>query len=235
MHKNEIVIAPSIMCADLCNLEKSIKEIESEGLNTLHIDVIDGAFSPSMPLGIDTIKQLRKITDMDFDVHVMANDNEYFIQEMLEIGVQQISFHIESSTHIDRFVNLIKKKGVKVGIALNPATPLSQLEYLLPQCDTVLLMLINPGFATDKNEKQVSYANEKVRDLYKMIKEKGLDTSIEVDGRVSLESIPNLIESGADTLVAGSTSLFIPNKSIKENKKVMEESILKGLSLREEK
>ena len=171
---------------------------------------------------------------MDFDVHIMANNNEYFIQEMLEIGVQQISFHIESSTHIDRYVNLIKKKGVKVGIALNPATPLSHLEYLLPQCDTVLLMLINPGFATDKNEKQVSYANEKVRDLYRMIKEKGLDTSIEVDGRVSLESIPSLIESGADTLVAGSTSLFIPNKSIKENKKVMEESILKGLSLREE-
>ncbi|MGE6376408.1 ribulose-phosphate 3-epimerase [Peribacillus muralis] len=229
MQKDNITIAPSIMCADLCNLEESVKEIEREGLETLHIDIIDGSYSPSMPLGIETVKQLRKITDMNFDVHIMSTNNEYFIQEMLNIGVQQISFHEETSTHIDRFIQLIKKHDTKVGLALNPATPLTVLDYVLPQCDTVLLMLINPGFATDKNEKQVSYAVKKVEDLYRLIKEKGLKTSIEVDGRVSLETIPSLVRAGADTLVAGSTSLFLPNESLAENKRVMEAAILEGL------
>ncbi|PYZ93885.1 ribulose phosphate epimerase [Salipaludibacillus keqinensis] len=233
MQKREITIAPSIMSSDLCNLEKSVKEIEREGIDTLHIDIIDGAFSPSMPLGIDTVKQLRKITDIDFDVHLMVNDNEFFIQEMIDIGVEQISFHLETSVHIDRYVNLIKESGTKVGVALTPSTPLSALEYILPQCDTVLLMLINPGFATNKNEKQIPYAVQKVKDLNQLIKEKGLNTKIEVDGRVSLETIPGLVEAGADILVAGSTSLFIKNRSLAENKQIMEEQISKGLNKEE--
>ncbi|MGI2328373.1 ribulose-phosphate 3-epimerase [Planococcus sp. YIM B11945] len=233
MQNKEVVIAPSIMCADLCNLEKSVREIEKEGLDTLHIDIIDGAFSPSMPLGIDTVKQLRKITDMKFDVHIMANNNEFFIQEMLNIGVEQISFHLETSTHIDRYIQLIKKSDTKVGVAINPATPLSVLEYVLPQVDTVLLMLINPGFATDKNEKQVSYAVKKVEDLNRLIKEKGLHTKIEVDGRVSLETIPGLVGAGADILVAGTTSLFMKGQSLAENKKIVEQRISEGLEKEE--
>jgi ribulose-phosphate 3-epimerase len=232
MHKQIITIAPSIMSADLCNLEKSVKEMEAEGLNTLHIDLIDGAFSPSMPLGIDTVKQLRTITDMDFDVHIMANDNEFFIQEMIGIGVEQITFHLESSMHIDRYLNLIKESGTKAGVALTPSTPLSALDYILPQCDTVLLMLINPGFATNKNEKQISYAADKVKDLQELIQKRSLTTRIEVDGRVSLDSIPELVNSGADILVAGSTSLFIKGKSIAENKKMMEEKIAEGMASR---
>lgn len=225
-----ITIAPSIMCADLCNLEKSVREIEEAGLETLHIDIIDGAFSPSMPLGINTIEQLRQITDMKFDVHIMANTNEFFIQEMLRIGVEQITFHIETSFHTDRYVNLIKKHNTKVGIALNPATPLSVLDYVLPQCDTVLLMLINPGFATDKGEKQVTYATKKVEDLSKMIQSQGLDTKIEVDGRVSLDTISALVRAGADILVAGSTSLFERSNRLKDNKIVMESLIAEGLN-----
>ena len=225
-----ITIAPSIICADLCNLEKSVREIEEAGLETLHIDIIDGAFSPSMPLGINTIEQLRQITDMKFDVHIMANTNEFFIQEMLRIGVEQITFHIETSFHTDRYVNLIKKHNTKVGIALNPATPLSVLDYVLPQCDTVLLMLINPGFATDKGEKQVTYATKKVEDLSKMIQSQGLDTKIEVDGRVSLDTISALVRAGADILVAGSTSLFERSNRLKDNKIVMESLIAEGLN-----
>ncbi|WP_110943369.1 ribulose-phosphate 3-epimerase [Virgibacillus senegalensis] len=230
MHKQEVKIAPSIMCADLCNLEQSVRQMEQAGLDTLHIDLIDSHFSPSMPLGLDTIKQLRKVTDMAFDVHIMSENNEFFIQEMLEIGVQQITFHLESSKHLDREINLIRKKGVKTGVALNPATPLSTLEYVLPQCDTVLLMLINPGFATDKNEKQVPYALEKVQDLKALITEKRLTTTIEVDGRVSLDTIPSLVSAGANMLVAGSTSLFIPGKTLQENMKSLEESITAGLA-----
>ena len=229
MHKS-ITIAPSIMCADLCNLEKSVREIEEAGLDTLHIDIIDGTFSPSMPLGINTIEQLRQITDMKFDVHIMANTNEFFIQEMLRIGVEQITFHIETSLHIDCYINLIKKHNTKVGIALNPATPLSVLDYVLPQCDTVLLMLINPGFATDKGEKQVTYAAKKVEDLSKMIQSQGLDTKIEVDGRVSLDTISTLVRAGADILVAGSTSLFERSNRLKDNKILMESLIAEGLN-----
>ncbi|PRO66413.1 ribulose-phosphate 3-epimerase [Alkalicoccus urumqiensis] len=233
MQKHAVTIAPSIMSSDLLSLEKSVREIEAAGLDTLHIDIIDGAFSPSMPLGIDTVKQLRKITSMNFDVHIMANDNEFFIQEMLDIGVEQITFHLESSVHVDRYLNLIKQSGAKAGVALTPSTPLSSLEYILPQCDTVLLMLINPGFATVKSEQQVVYAAEKVKDLHELIQKRGLSTQIEVDGRVSLETIPELVAAGADMLVAGSTSLFLKGNSLGENKKIMEAKIAEGMQSKE--
>lgn len=225
----KISISPSIMCADLVNLEKSIKEIEEAGVDSLHIDIIDGAFSPSMPLGIDTVKKIRQITSLKFDVHIMSLNNEMFIQEMIDIGAESITFHYESSLHIDRFINLIKRSGAKVGVALNPATSLSVLEYILPQCDMILLMLINPGFATDKGEKQIYYAEKKVKDLYKMIQDNNLPTSIQVDGRVSLDTIPALVAAGADNLVAGSTSLFMSGQTLKENKKMLDLSIEKGL------
>ncbi|MEC2071401.1 ribulose-phosphate 3-epimerase [Alkalihalophilus marmarensis] len=229
MQRN-VEIYPSIMCADLCNLEQSIKKVENEGIDTLHIDILDGHFSPSMPLGLDTIKQLRKVTNLKFDVHIMSTNNQFFIEEMIDLGVEQITFHIEKESHVDRYIKLIKKNNIKVGIALNPATPISVLDYVLPECDTVLLMLINPGFATDKGEQQVSYAAKKVEDMARMIKERGLSTKIEVDGRVSFDTIPNLVRAGADMLVAGSTSFYDKNNSLKENKAIMEKRIAEGLS-----
>ncbi|MCM3489834.1 ribulose-phosphate 3-epimerase [Alkalihalophilus marmarensis] len=229
MQRN-VEIYPSIMCADLCNLEQSIKNVENEGIDTLHIDILDGHFSPSMPLGLDTIKQLRNVTNLKFDVHIMSTNNQFFIEEMIELGVEQITFHIEKESHVDRYIKLIKKNNIKVGIALNPATPISVLDYVLPECDTVLLMLINPGFATDKGEQQVSYAAKKVEDMARMIKERGLSTKIEVDGRVSFDSIPTLVRAGADMLVAGSTSFYDKNNSLKENKAIMEKQIAEGLS-----
>ena len=225
----KIAISPSVMCADLVNLENSIKELEAIGVDSMHIELINGLFSPSMPLGIDAVKKIRKITNMEFDVHIMSMNNELFINEMVDIGAESITFHYESSFHTDRLINLVKKSGAKVGIALNPATSLSVLEYILPQCDSVLLMLINPGFATDKSEKQVSYADKKVKDLYELIRKNNLDVKIQVDGRVSLETIPKLVSAGADSLVVGSTSLFIPGKTISENKKLLDISISEGL------
>jgi ribulose-phosphate 3-epimerase len=229
MQRN-VEIYPSIMCADLCNLEQSIKKVENEGIDTLHIDILDGHFSPSMPLGLDTIKQLRSVTNLKFDVHIMSTNNQFFIEEMIDLGVEQITFHIEKESHVDRYIQLIKRNNIKVGIALNPATPISVLDYVLPECDTVLLMLINPGFATDKGEQQVSYAAKKVEDMARMIKDRGLTTKIEVDGRVSFDSIPKLVRAGADMLVAGSTSFYDKNNSLKENKAIMEKRIAEGLS-----
>jgi len=230
MNNRLITLAPSIMCADIAMLKNSIKDLENIGIKTLHVDVIDGAFSPSMPLGIDTIKKIRELTDINLDVHIMSLNNEYFINEMLQIGVQSISFHIETSLHVDRHVNLIKKHNVKAGVALNPATSLSVLDYVLPQCDHILLMLINPGFATDKSEQQVVYAAQKVSDLKKCISDKKLATQIQVDGRVSLEKIPALIQAGADSLVLGSTSLYIPGKTLQENKTALDTIIAKALA-----
>lgn len=227
--ERKIITSPSIMCADLLNLEESVKELEKIGVDALHIDVIDGLFSPSMPLGIDTIKKLREKTNLDFDVHIMSTNNDWFVEQILEIGVQQISFHYETSLHTDRLMNLIKRNGVKASVALNPGTSLSSLDYLLPELDTVLLMLINPGFASDKGEKQVIYSEKKIKDLAKMINDFGLDTQIQVDGRVSLDSIPKLIQAGANNLVLGSTSLYIPGKTLVENKKALDLSIQQGL------
>lgn len=115
-------------------------------------DILDGHFSPSMPLGLDTVRQLRDRTDMAFDCHVMVTESDYFVDELLDIGVQQIVFHAETESHIDGMLNRIHAKGVRAGVALKPATPLCVLDYVLDKCDTVLLMLINPGYAFVKGE-----------------------------------------------------------------------------------
>lgn len=226
---SRITLSPSIMCADLVNLEQEVKKLEDAGLDTLHIDVIDGSFSPSMPLGIETIKRLREVTDMNFDVHIMSVNNEYFIQEMLKIGVQSITFHFETSLHIDRYIQLIKQSDTKVGIALNPATSLNVLDYILPQVDLVCLMLINPGFATNKNEKQVAYALTKINELNQKIKGSNLDVDIQVDGRVSTDTIANLVQAGATNLVLGSTSLFKKGFTLEENVKSVLSEVEKGI------
>lgn len=229
MNKSNVILSPSIMCADLVNLEKGITELSAGGFDTLHIDIIDGSFSPSMPLGIETVKRMREITDMRFDVHIMSTNNEYFIAEMLNIGVQSITFHHETSLHIDRLIKMIKQEGVKAAIALNPATPFLHLEYVLAELDMICLMLINPGFATNKNEKQVAYALDKISNLKKYLTEKKQNVSIQVDGRVSLDTITALVKAGADNLVLGSTSLFIKNRPLEENKYLILDAIEKGL------
>jgi ribulose-phosphate 3-epimerase len=192
----------------MCNLESSVKELETAGIEMLHVDILDGHFSPSMPLGLDTVRQLRQKTDMFFDVHVMTTAHDFFIQELLDIGVQNIVFHGEMETHIDNRLNQIRKAGVKAGVALKPGTPLNMLEYVLEKCDSVLLMLINPGYAQDKSEGQVPYAARKVRELHEMIASRGLDTKVILDGRISKENMAQFGPDGlADIFVAGSTCL----------------------------
>jgi len=225
-----VILSPSLMCADLLNLSHAVRELEEAGVDALHIDLIDSAFSPSMPLGLETIKQLRKQTRLDFDIHIMSVNNEWFIKQVLDIGVQRIAFHYETSLHPDRLVNLIKKENVEAGIALNPATSLTTLDYLLPSLDYALLMLINPGFAGDKSEQQVPYAEEKVRQLRAKISAAGADTAIQVDGRVSFATIPGLIAAGATNLVLGSTGLFVAGHTVKENKRTLDQTVAEGLA-----
>ena len=201
------VFTHSLICLDLCNLERDVKVLEQNQIRMLHVDILDGHFSPSMPLGLDTVRQLRDKTDLPFDCHVMVTEQDYFIDELLDIGVQQIVFHAETEPHIDGMLNRIHARNVRAGVALRPATPLSALDYVLEKCDTVLLMLINPGYAFVKGEKQVAYADRKIRELRQMIDGRGLDTKIELDGRISPDNIRTYGKDTADYFVVGSTCI----------------------------
>ena len=205
--EEKCIISPSLICLDMCNLESQVKIVEKSGVNMLHVDILDGHFSPSMPLGLDTVRQLRAKTDLAFDCHVMVTEQDYFVDELLDIGVQQLIFHAETQPHIDGMLNRIHAKGVRAGVALKPSTPLSTLEYVLEKCDSVLLMLINPGYAFVKGEKQTVYAERKIKDLRMMIDERGLNTKIELDGRISSKNIEDWGGGLADIFVTGSTCL----------------------------
>ena len=199
--------SPSLICLDLCNLESQVRQVEQSGIEMLHVDILDGHFSPSMPLGLDTVRQLRAKTNLAFDCHVMVTEQDYFVDELLDIGVQQVVFHAETQPHIDGMLNRIHAAGARAGVALKPSTPLSVLEYVLEKCDTVLLMLINPGYAFVKGEKQVVYADRKIRDLRKMIDERGLPTKIELDGRISQDNIRAYGKNTVEQFVVGSTCI----------------------------
>lgn len=153
----------------------------------------------------------------------MVTEQDFFVDELLDIGVDQIVFHGETQPHIDGMLNRIHAKGVKAGVALKPSTPLTEVEYVLEKCDTVLLMLINPGYAFVKGEKQVTYADRKIRELRKKINDRGLDTKIEVDGRISPLNIETYGKEDVDIFVTGSTCI---------NRNNMEESLRKLNELR---
>ncbi len=201
-------VSPSLITLDMCNLEQQCRMVEKSGLEMIHVDILDGHFSPSMPLGLDTVKQLRKKTELTFEAHVMTTDPQFYIDELVEAGASQIVFHIETCDHVDGMLNYIHSKGIRAGVALKPATPLTDLKYILKKCDAVLLMLINPGFAQMKGEAQIPYANEKIADLHRMIEEQGTSTQVILDGRVSPDNIRQYGSTGeANIFVAGSTCI----------------------------
>jgi len=224
-----IKLSPSLICSDLCNLERSVDEIAQLNVDMLHIDIIDGHFSPSMPMGLDVVCALRKKTSLPFDYHIMAKENDFFVDEIMDIGAAQICFHYESEIHIDRLLNKIKKAGIRAGVALIPSTPVSVLEYVIPQCDFVMLTLINPGYAGDGAEKQVPYALKKVNDCSRFIAGKGCKVDIEIDGRISIKSIPDLIGAGANILVLGTQSLFSRNANLSANMAEIRLAVSRGL------
>ncbi len=201
------IISPSLICLDMLHLEEQMHGLEKSGIQMLHIDILDGYFSPSMPLGFETVAQLRKITDIPFECHVMAENPEFFVDELLKIGVEQITFHVETASHVDGLINHIHENGVRAGLALKPSTSLSQLEYEIEKCDSVLLMQINPGYASSSKEGKVPYAERKIRECREMITKKGLSTKIIIDGRVSMEDIEAYGSGLVDIFVGGSTCM----------------------------
>ena len=210
-----VLVAPSMMCADACHFADELRKVEAVGVDLLHFDVMDAAFVPNMPLGLATIEAARACTALPFDVHLMVRDNDWFVQQLSKVGVQQVSVHAESATHLDRTLSLIKDAGAKAGVALNPATPLDALDYVLEQLDFVVVMTVNPGFA---GQKLVRSGIRKIADCRKYLDARGrADVPIEVDGNVSFDNIPRMVQAGARVLVAGTSSLFSAAGTMAEN------------------
>ena len=229
MSQSDVLVAPSIMCADLCNLESDIKALESVGVDLLHFDLMDAHFVPNMPIGLELLSQLRPKTDCPYDVHLMVEDNDFFISKLSEIGVQQITVHAESAIHLDRTLGLIRDYGIKAGLALNPATPIDTITYVLDRIDYILIMTVNPGFA---GQSIVPSALQKIADCQEFLQQRGLPLPIEVDGNVSFENIPKMVGAGANILVAGSSSIFNRYGSRLENVELVREAISQGLQMR---
>lgn len=207
-----VKIAPSILSADFSQLGKHIKRLEQGGADLLHIDVMDGNFVPNISLGFPVIKSIRGLTRLSFDVHLMIAEPSKYIDEFVKVGADFITVHYEAETHLDRTINYIKGLGIKAGVALNPATPVSQLKYILPSLDMVLIMSVNPGFG---GQKYIGYSTEKIRELKALINELACNTLIEVDGGIDKSNINAIKEAGADIIVAGSA--VFKNDEIEKN------------------
>ncbi len=199
MRKN--LLSPSLLAADFSRLAEDIRNVEEAGAQYLHLDVMDGAFVPSISFGMPVIQSLRKNSNMTFDVHLMIEDPDRYLDEFAAIGADILTVHAEACTHLDRTIQKIHQLGKKAGVALNPATPLSVIEWVLPEVDMVLLMSVNPGFG---GQKYIPYVTDKIRALRAMMDGRGLETDIEVDGGVSLANVSSVLEAGANVMVAGS-------------------------------
>ena len=214
-------LAPSILSADFCNLGAQVKTVEETNTEFLHIDIMDGSFVPNISFGFPVIKALRKNSKMIFDVHLMIENPSKYIDEFVNCGADIITFHYEAERHIDRTVNYIKNKGCKVGIALNPATPVSVLKNILPSLDMVLIMSVNPGFG---GQSFIEYSIGKIQEVKNLAKKLNKQNLlIEVDGGVDTHNIKSIVEAGANVLVAGS-AVFRENK-IKENINALNEAL----------
>ena len=194
-------IAPSILSADFSRLYEEIRAIEEGGATVLHVDVMDGHFVPNITIGLPVVRSLRKVTEMTIDTHLMITEPGRYAVEFVRAGADMVSVHVEADVHLNRTLAAVREAGGKAGIAINPATPLVALEEALPYADFVLLMSVNPGFG---GQKFVPTSKDKLRRLRRMIDERGLNVRIEIDGGIDAENISEIVEAGAEIIVAGS-------------------------------
>lgn len=208
-------IAPSILSADFANLERDIRAVEAGGASVLHVDVMDGHFVPNITIGLPVVKSLRKVTSMTIDTHLMIDEPGRYAAQFVEAGANMVSVHVEADAHLQRTLTSIREAGGKAGIAINPATPLVALEEALIDADFVLIMSVNPGFG---GQKFIPSCLDKVRRLKRMIVDRSLDVRIEIDGGVGKQNIADVVEAGADIIVAGSAVFgeIDPANSVRE-------------------
>lgn len=196
-----VKLAPSILSADFSNLIHDVKKVEDAGVDLLHIDVMDGHFVPNITIGPLVMNSIKNQTKLPFDVHLMIENPDVYIKNFVEAGADIITVHVEACKHLHRTIQNIKSYGIKAAVSLNPATPLSTIEYVLEEVDMVLLMSVNPGFG---GQKFIPSTLDKIRSLRKMASDRNLDIDIEVDGGVNLENAYEVMKAGANVLVAGS-------------------------------
>lgn len=194
-------LSPSILSSDFGRLGEDIRVVDEAGADYIHVDVMDGMFVPSITIGMPVVKSIRNYTDKVLDVHLMIEDPDRYIVEFANAGADIITVHAEACKHLDRTIELIKAQSVMAAVALNPATDLSVLEYILPKLDMVLIMSVNPGFG---GQKFIPYSLDKIKALKRMIDERNVNVDIEVDGGINLDNVNSVIEAGANIIVAGS-------------------------------
>ena len=196
------ILSPSILSADFCRLGEQIKEVENAGAQYLHVDVMDGLFVPSISYGMPVIQSIRKCSDIFFDVHLMIEKPERYIQEFADCGSDLINFHVEATDDVVGTIGRIRALGKKVGITIKPKTPAQAVEPYLQLVDMVLVMTVEPGFG---GQKLIPECLDKVKEIRKMVTEQGLESDIEVDGGIDASNVHLALEAGANVIVAGSS------------------------------
>lgn len=205
------ILSPSLLSIDFTEIGEQLKILEEEDIKYLHLDVMDGNFVPSISFGMPVIASLRKYKNFIFDVHMMVEEADRYVEDMKNAGADMISVHYEACKHLDRTIKHIKDLGLKAGVVLNPATPVGVLKDILAELDFVLLMSVNPGFG---GQKYIPYVTKKIKELSLMKEDINQNLLIQVDGGVNKDTIREVIEAGADYVVAGSA---IFNGDIRDN------------------
>lgn len=195
------LIAPSILAADFANLQRDIEMINTSEADWFHIDIMDGVFVPNISFGMPVLRDIAKHANKTIDVHLMITDPDRYIQTFADLGANILTVHYEACKHLHRTLQVIKAAGMKAGVALNPHTPVSVLEDIITYIDLVCIMSVNPGFG---GQQFIEHTYEKVTALKALITKKNAPTLIEIDGGVSDKNAPQLVQAGADVLVAGS-------------------------------